>query len=362
MGSDLDFAAAIEQGDAERVAVLLSEPGAANAPVDEYRRRPLHLAARHGQAEIVALLIAAGADVEAQTLLGLSPLMYAARNGDVAVADALLRAGADPNRQQASPHWPPRGTPLLFAAGSHHQPRPGDAPRPATSGAHAEVFELLLANGADLHYRARTPPGSDGEGVLESAARAGRADILRLALAADTSGTLVREYGEAAFRYTTYDDAPTGHEHAPAVAMDVLYDAGVRLDSVALGGLLVSSVSKGRTPLVRRLLALGAPLHHRYQHGSTSLSLLELAVLREQPGAVGVLLEAGADPNVVTRGSTPLGDAATSGQLEIVRLLLAAGADTEGPAKHGLPALEAARVTGQPEAAALIREHVALRD
>jgi ankyrin repeat protein len=49
-----------------------------------------------GHPDVVELLIAAGADKEARIGFGVRPLMYAAGNGEAGVVHALLRAGADP--------------------------------------------------------------------------------------------------------------------------------------------------------------------------------------------------------------------------------------------------------------------------
>ena len=49
-----------------------------------------------GHPDAVQALLDAGADKEAQIGFGVRPLMYAAGNGEAAVVEVLLRAGADP--------------------------------------------------------------------------------------------------------------------------------------------------------------------------------------------------------------------------------------------------------------------------
>ena len=60
------------------------------------RVMPLHSAAAGRHAAIVALLVEAGAPVDARQAGGFTPLHSAAQNGDAATAAALVAAGADP--------------------------------------------------------------------------------------------------------------------------------------------------------------------------------------------------------------------------------------------------------------------------
>src|SRR5690349_21375170 len=56
----------------------------------------LHWAARHGDAELVSMLLAAGANVRATTRLGgYTPLLMAAELGHASSIEALIAAGAD---------------------------------------------------------------------------------------------------------------------------------------------------------------------------------------------------------------------------------------------------------------------------
>ena len=88
----------------------------------------LHWAAERGDADIVAMLVDAGANVDATTRLGdYTPLLLAAKDGHAPVVELLLEAGADANRPTTT-----GTTPLLLkvrhAASSSLQVRGTDTP------------------------------------------------------------------------------------------------------------------------------------------------------------------------------------------------------------------------------------------
>src|SRR5688572_29486283 len=89
-------------GDAAFVTDLLdSHPGFLRArAADGFTL--LHLAAFFGRAEVLDLLLARGADVEAvsDNPMRVRPLHSAAAAGQTAIVEALLRAGADPDARQ----------------------------------------------------------------------------------------------------------------------------------------------------------------------------------------------------------------------------------------------------------------------
>ena len=92
----------------------------------------LHLAAKAAEnPEVVKVLIAAGADPQAQTKGGNTPLHYAAMyNENPAIIEALLAAGADPTKRGIGGN-----TPLHYAAIYNENP---------------EVAKALIAAGADV--------------------------------------------------------------------------------------------------------------------------------------------------------------------------------------------------------------------
>jgi TPR repeat protein len=125
-------------GHADVVEVLLAA-GAGKDPRDGHGMTPLHLAANVGCDEIVRLLVAAGADAEArENRQGLRPIHFAAIMGHDAVIATLLEAKADKNGLDAE-----GSSPLHCAA----------------NAGHSGVVKRLLNAGADrtLRLKGQTP-------------------------------------------------------------------------------------------------------------------------------------------------------------------------------------------------------------
>lgn len=92
--------AAARKGDAGAVRTALAGGGRVLACcVDDSRRSGLHYVAGAGNAECAALLVAAGATVDARDADGYTPLHLAVGYSHVPVVKVLLDAGADPEAQ-----------------------------------------------------------------------------------------------------------------------------------------------------------------------------------------------------------------------------------------------------------------------
>ena len=120
---------------------------------------PLHIAATNGFVPTVALLLAYSAQVNAKTTLGLTPLHLAARGGQVEAARLLLDNKADVNATEQVDG----ATPLHLAV----------------EGGHLAVVELLLAKGADLN--ASTGKGATPLTIASALGRDSITDRLRRA-------------------------------------------------------------------------------------------------------------------------------------------------------------------------------------
>jgi ankyrin repeat protein len=160
-----------------------------------------------------------------------------------------------------------------------------------------------------------------GDTPLHLAAAGLRYDAARALLAAGTPVNAVNRRGATALHYACDPRplSPTWDPPAQRQIIDLLVSAGATVDHPDRGGV--------------------TPLHR--------------AVRARSPAAVAALLSAGARPRTATTkaGSTPLhlavvptGATGTAGagdlQLEIVRLLLAAGATLSDEDRHGIPAAD----------------------
>ena len=87
---------------------------------------------------------------------------------------------------------------------------------------------------------------------------------------------------------------------------------------------------------------------------------LHLAVFAEQAEAARLLIEHGADVNVLSKGPIarvpPLGTAAFVGSTRLARVLLDAGAEVDGQGEGGFTALHAAARSGNDELVRLLLE------
>jgi len=140
-------------GDTVKVqALLLDTPDLAFFR-NEIGKMPLHAAAEGGHIDMVNLLLANKADVNAKSNDGNTPLFFAANKE---VAELLLANHADVNARSNA-----GGTPLLAAA----------------SAGRVDVVDLLLTKGVDINTK-----DNNGETSLILAAMSGHKDVVELLL------------------------------------------------------------------------------------------------------------------------------------------------------------------------------------
>ncbi len=128
------LAVAAFRGHTEIVVYLLSQEANVDA-LDNKEATPLTQAAKNGHADLVPILVDAGADIEHQddSQYEMRPLHWAARNDHVAAVAALLDAGANIDGLENT-----QSTALMYAAYFNSD---------------TDVVTLLIERGADLNLR-----------------------------------------------------------------------------------------------------------------------------------------------------------------------------------------------------------------
>ncbi len=317
---------------AERSAVLdlLLEAGA--DPKREYAdkdgRTPLHLAARCGRGDLIERLLPETGSPDLRDKRGRTPLAYAVEGGHLEVVEALLARGADASQKVGRDTLPQR----------------------AAAQGHVEVLERLLADEVEP---AQAFEGKEGLRLLELAATAGRLELVRHLVSkgvpveppdptaetalhhAASSGNadLVRyllDLGADATREATYKKrlplelaVARGRVEAASVLLERSEDPEER--QALLGRALGQATSW--VAMAAHLLALGADPDHS--------GVLLSAVAENKDDVVRLLLEAGADPNGPDPlQSSPLVQAVRSRSHESLDILLQAGAS---PTIEGAP-------------------------
>ena len=380
--ADLPLLEAVQRQDREAVRTLLKEGVDVNGSRAD-GATALAWAVHWDDQETVDLLIRAGADVDAANDLGITPLMLAARNGSAAMVEKLLRANAGPNVARSTGETAlllaartgrPEVVRSLLAGGASADIKMGAFEQTplmwAAAEGHAPIVRLLLEVGADKEARTPftekkgRPRYKSQEGPLEPRAD-GRSVIAALWPRDGNFDTDRFEGGMTPLLFAVNG----GHLDA----VRVLLEAGTKVDGAMPDGLTPlqlaqirrheelalfliengadpNNVGPGFPPLhvasylsqqavAKELIARGADVNARMMRPFVLIEALELGVNR-RPGDTGVFT------NV---GSTPFVTAAKHGQLEIMQLLLDAGADPFLTADAGENALMSAAGIGRPQ-------------
>lgn len=197
---------AVVAGDQTRVAYLLEKKHAAVNARDLQGETPLHHALVQRSPEMVAFLLAHGADVNQRDRDGWTPIMTAAYCDDAGSVRALAAHGADPSAVSAQ-NLTPLGIAVqygkdqaalaLLAAGAQPGQPVGEAgytPLMLASANDARALaQALIEKGADVNAR-----NSGGVTALMMAAANGRADMVELLMGAGANAQARTDRGDTA--------------------------------------------------------------------------------------------------------------------------------------------------------------------
>ena len=350
---------AVYHNNAEAVDLLLKS-GADTKAATRLNATPLYLAAESGNAVMLQKLLAAGADPN-QTVLSQNetPLMFAARSGNAAAVKALLDKGANVEAVEKL-----RGSTALLWAAENNQP---------------EVLKVLIAGGAKVDAKTTIAAPAAGRG-----GGGGNAKGKAAAKGGDAKGgdapapvAAAAAKGKAAAPAALDDDDPDAFARPPAggnggitalilatregglESMKVLLDAGAPINQQSANGntALIVAAMNGNAQTVNYLLERGADVNLANAQGWTPLYLTIKSRTMEKgtmPNpvvdkeglykAIEFMIAHGVDVNARIRGNTEVhnGIAATwlreagataflraafCGDLPVMKLLLAHGAD-----------------------------------
>lgn len=287
---------AAKHGAMAEVRALLDQ-GAVVDAAEADGTTPLHWASYHDDVGTATRLLDAGADVNAANDLGVTPLWAASQNGSADLVGALLAAGAEPNRALLAGE-----TPVMVAA---------------RSGA-LKVVELLLAHGADVEAR-----GARGQTALMWAVAQHQPSVVELLL---TSGADVHARSDVWSQVMAVP--PHGQ---PEYNRDIPHGGNTAL-------MFAARVGDGAA--ARRLIAAGADTNDTNAWGVSATTMAAHAGFVE---LVGLLLEAGADPNAAEAGFAALHAAVMHRDEQMVSTLLDHGANPNAVLRTWTPTRRASR-------------------
>lgn len=283
---------AAEYGSAEQMEdAVMEEPLQVNA-VDELGRTALHIAASDGKAELVKILLEAGADAAACNAAGKRPLEVAQGDevkqllvaagevrekelqlcrdinaGNVAAVKAALAAGVNADALSADK----QGTMLCVAVLAKN----------------AEIVKELLTAGADANY-----VNGSQKSVLHVAAVSADGEVIRALLAAGADPMHPGNNGA-----TPLHDAVWARNTAAVEALIPAYaDCNYSPDGKRNGYPIAMAIAGGRADYVQMFINAGMALNAAC---FAKEPLLHLAAKHDRAFMVKMLLDAGADRNAV---------------------------------------------------------------
>src|SRR5215471_10221861 len=366
-----EVADAAMEGNTAAVRALLGKKAEVNAPqVDG--ATALHWAVQANNLEMIEMLLGAGAAVSAASKSGATPMQLAAMNGHSAIIERLIRAGADPN----APLSQTGDTALMMAArtgkvdavkvlldrGANVNAKETwggtTALMWAISERHSDVAKVLVERGSDLNAKSNFVPSASGRGFEGTAPVAPKPDQAIEEFASGWMTPLMfaaREDDLESARILIQAGADVnavGGDGKDALGL-ALFDG-----SYDVASLLIDSHANVNHADAQRFTPLFWAMDRRNMETAPNFPWM---VTTDPLPLIKKLLDAGANPNAFVNNTprarmregsprivfaTPLMRAAFAGDLELVKLLLAHGADPHVVSKDNETTLMAAAGTG----------------
>ena len=294
-------------------------------------------------AESVHLLLAAGAKPRALAAGAVQPLSLACELGDPVIAGTLIKAGANAKESRAD-----GTTAFALSAGAST----------------AEVLAAMAAKGANVNAA-----NGEGQTPLMAAASSGNVDTIKWLASHGAKVNVADKKGFTPLFFALRSKVPG----APMALLDAGADINAMLSDRT--SVLQAAMLVGNTSFAMAAVSHGADLKRIDKDGR---QVIHLAAMTGSADLVKLLLAKGVDPNTMTVlpyapvvvasaapvagvpprlpiqpmpiPATPLQFAARAGSVEVMKLLVAAGArpDLKGP--DGMTVAIAAAGSGHLEA------------
>jgi ankyrin repeat protein len=366
-----EIADAAMHGDKTAVRALLERKADVNlAQIDG--STALHWAVQANDVDMAELLLGAGARVSAANRFGATPMFVATTNGNAAMIELLLKAGADANAVISSSG----DTPLMMVARSGKT----DAVKVlldhganvnakeawgattalmwAISERHSEAAKLLIDHGADVNAKSSFVPSASGRGFEGTTPVAAKPNQSIEEFASGWMTPLMfaareDDLDSARFLISAGADVnAVGADGKDALAL-ALFDG-----SYDVATLLIDSHANVNHADAQRFTPLFWSVDRRNMETAPNFPWM---VTIDPLPVIKKLLDAGADPNAVINSTprarmregsprivyaTALMRAAFSGDIEVVKLLLAHGANPHIASRDRETSLMAACGTG----------------
>ncbi len=270
---------AIRTNDLNGLKSLVGSSESANS-ADATLTTPLMYAAEIGSLQAMELLIARGADVNAQNTLGITALMWSSSN--VGKVRLLLSHNADPNKATQMGR-----TAMMMAAASSPS---------------SEILKMLMAKGADAKAK-----DTFGGTALNVACLSDDMSAIRLLVeaGADVNGAGI-DHGAAPGGTPLMNAAANGNLEAVNYLLKMGAKANavttsvpafnVKSGAIALGSYSALSMAAPCAPagLVKVLIDAGADVNQKDIRGMTPL-MLAVATDAQNPATIKILLDHGAN-------------------------------------------------------------------
>ena len=274
-------------------------------------------AVRQKHADVVQVLIDAGADIEARDKSSRTPLISSCEKGELPIVKMLVEAGAKVRATDKK-----GGTCLIMAA----------------NFGHTETVRYLVGL-PDMDV-VMSIKDKDGYTAVLVVADLGHADVMKVLIDAGADIETKDDMGRSPLHRACCSGT------LEVVKMLHKQGAGVCVTCKGYTGLIFAAFN-GHTETVRYLVGLkDVDVNHTANDGWSALGC---AVRQKHADVVQVLIDAGADIEARDSNARPLISACEKGELRIVKMLVEAGAEVRATDKQGRTCLMMAATFGHTE-------------